>query len=391
MRTGDFTNQSPGRLVRSLDGSHLAFDPDPLPPSLEFGQSTQELIIAASDAIGELRGVGRTLPNPSLVVRPFARREAVLSSRIEGTTASEEDLILFDAGARDVLAEPDEAREVSNYLSSLSFGLDRIKQLPICNRLIREIHAVLMQGVRGQDRRPGEFRAFQNMISGIGADPRFVPPPASEMRRAMDELERYIGSAPNWPPVLVQVALVHYQFETIHPFMDGNGRMGRLLIPLMLHERGVLPQPLLYLSAYLDQHKDRYRDLLLRVSQTGDWAAWVDFFLVGVVEQGREAVVITQRLRDLRETYRQQTTGPRIPSNVQAVIDMLFERPAVTATEVRDRLAVTSRTAYQLIERLAEAGIVREATGGTYRRVYLAHGVVRATSVDRAPAPGAGA
>lgn len=383
MRTDGFSDRSPGRIVRTLDGSHSAFDPDPLPPSLELGRSTQELLIAATDAIGELRGVGSTLPNPALVIRPFARREAVLSSRIEGTTASEEDLLLYDAGAQDALAEPDEAREVSNYLSSLSFGLERIKQLPNCNRLICEIHEVLMQGVRGQDRRPGEFRAYQNMISGGAGQPRFVPPPVSEMLRAMNDLERYIGSAPEWPPVLVQLALVHYQFETIHPFMDGNGRMGRLLIPLILHERGVLPQPLLYLSAYLDRYKDQYKDLLLSVSQTGEWVPWIDFFLAGVVEQGHEAVVITQRLRELREEYRQQTTGPRIPSNVQSVIDMFFENPAFTAADVTVRLGVTPRTSYHLIKRLEDAGIVVEATGNDYRKVYLALGVVRATAVDQ--------
>lgn len=384
MRPEDYLDSAPGSLVRTIEGSHWAFVPDPLPPAIDMNADTLERLVAAVDAVGQLRGVGHTLPNPILVSRPFARREAVLSSRIEGTTATVEDLLLFDAGAQDVLAEPDEAREVSNYLAALSFGLERIKTLPICNRLICEVHAILMRGVRGHERRPGEFRAFQNMISGGADGPRFVPPPVREMNLAMEALEQYIGSRPTQPPLLVQLALIHYQFETIHPFMDGNGRMGRLLIPLILHERGVLPQPLLYLSAYIDRRKDEYKDLMLRVSQTGNWAPWVDFFLDGVVEQANDAVTIAERLVALREQYRLETSGPRVPSNVQTVIDILFDSPAISASDIRERLGVASRTAYDLIDRLEEHGIVREATGRTYNKVYLAHGIVRATMVDRA-------
>jgi Fic family protein len=223
------------------------------------------------------------------------------------------------------------------------------------------------------------------MISGGADGPRFVPPPVLEMRRAMDDLERYIGARAARPPLLIQLALIHDQFETIHPFMDGNGRMGRLLIPLILHERGALPLPLLYLSAYFERWKDEYRDHQLRVSQTGQWKPWLDFFLRGVVEQAYEAVAISEELVTLRERYRQATTGPRVPSNVQTVIDMLFEGPAITASDIRIRLGVSSRTAYDLLGRLEALDIIREATGKQYGKVYLAPGIVRATMLAGRP------
>lgn len=382
MRREDFAPNAPGRLVTTLDGAYLAFVPDPLPPRIDLGPATQGLLAEAADALGELRGIGRTLPNPFLITRPFARREAVLSSRIEGTTAGVEDLVLYEAAAEVPADRPDDVREVANYLAALDRGLQLLDAMPICNRLICQVHDRLLQGVRGQERRPGEFRQMQNAIGarGTGAEGiRFVPPPVREMNEAMRDLERYVGSRPGSPPLLVQLALIHYQFETIHPFMDGNGRVGRLLIPLLLHERGHLTQPLLYLSAYFDRHKDGYKDHLLAVSQTGRWEEWVAFFLRGVAEESRDAVVISDRLLALRERYRDRVLLPRSSATLVRLVDLLFEYQAVTARFVSERLQVTPKTAYNLIDKLVEQEILLPPTAQSYNKVFLALEIVRTT------------
>jgi Fic family protein len=205
------------------------------------------------------------------------------------------------------------------------------------------------------------------------------------MHEAMDALERYIGSRPATPALLIQLALIHYQFETIHPFMDGNGRMGRLLIPVILRERGLLSTPLLYLSAYFDRHKDEYKDHLLAVSQRGLWDEWIRFFLIGVAEQSREAITMSDRLLELRSRYRDQLAGPRVSVNQARLADLLFERPALTASDVAQQLDVSSRNAYDLIKRFVERGIMQEVTGRTYNQIYLAHEIARITVPEDDP------
>lgn len=239
--------------------------------------------------MGELSGMGRRLPNPHLLIGPFLHREAILSSRIEGTHATAKELVLFEAMPQS-LSTPD-VKEVANYVQAMKYGLARLKELPVCLRLIKELHEILLKGVRGDQHRPGEFRDEQNLIGEQGQSPaqaRFVPPPHKDMIEALYALEKYMAT-PTDIPVLIQLALIHYQFETIHPFMDGNGRIGRLLTTLLLCERGCLPDPLLYLSAYFERNRDAYMDALLLVSQRGSWEDWIIFFLRGVLEQAKDA------------------------------------------------------------------------------------------------------
>lgn len=387
MRPEDYGPESPGYLVPTLDRSSLAFVPAPLPPDVNISAQTLDLLVDASDALGELRGIGRTLPNPTLVIRPFARREAILSSRIEGTTAGFAELAIYEASDQ-TLDRPDDVREVANYLAALDYSFALLNEMPVCSRLIRLVHKRLLRGVRGQERRPGEFRQYQNAIGVLGSGTegiRFMPPPVKEMQEAMDDLERYIGSQPATPALLIQLALIHYQFETIHPFMDGNGRMGRLLIPVLLRERGFLSTPLLYLSAYFDRHKDEYKDRLLAVSQRGEWDEWIAFFLTGVAEQSREAIVMSDRLLELRGKYREQLAGPRVSVNQARLADLLFEYPALTASDIAQHLDVSSRNAYDLIKRFVERGILEEVTGRSYNQIYLAHEIAQITVPEDNP------
>jgi len=296
-----FQATSPGKLVPTLDGA-LAFVPAPLPHLVPLEGSTARLLSRANHALGELSGVTRPLKNPYLLGSALLRREAILSSRIEGTVTSSEQLVLFEAGAPiDDRRQRDDAREVFNYVQAMGRGLGRLPKLPVSLRLVRELHEVLLRGVRGDRDRPGHFRDSQNWIGREGAsihEARFVPPPVKEMNEALDHFEKYLhlephvgqhGTAaieedPTLSPLLVRLALIHYQFEAIHPFRDGNGRVGRLLIPLLLISHGRLRAPVLYLSAFFERQRTTYYDLLLGVSQRGTWTEWVDFFLRGVAE-----------------------------------------------------------------------------------------------------------
>jgi len=344
---------------------------------MAIGIGTIGLLSKADQALGELKGVGQMLPNPDLLIGPFLRREAVSSSRIEGTETDFEQLVLFEAdeGEGDNF---DDHREVSNYVAATRHGLDRLKTLPVSLRMMREIHERLMQGVRGEDKTPGEFRRRQNMIGRKGqnpADARFVPPPVEEMKQALSDLEHYIAN-PTKLPLLIELALIHYQFETIHPFLDGNGRLGRLLINLLLCERGCLTQPLLYLSSYLERNKDQYMDHLLAVSQRGEWVPWLEFFLDGVAVQSKMAIQRTNELLALRERYRTKWVDESSSTLILKLIDMIFERPAVTITGVARILGVTFRGAQNNVEKLVSDGTLVEMTGNERNRVYLARAIV---------------
>jgi Fic family protein len=380
MRTSDFSQEAPGRLVRTEQG-YWAFVPDPLPPKLEFDWEVLRRLSAADQALGELRGVGRMLPNPHLLIRSFLRREAVSSSRIEGTVTDLQQLLVFEAEPSGNQERTDrlDAQEVSNYVQALEYGLARLKELPVCLRLIREVHERLMSGVRGENRMPGRFRNGQNMIARPGETPesaRFVPPPVAEMERAMDDLERFMNE-PNDLPVLIQLALIHYQFEAIHPFWDGNGRIGRLLLTLLLCERGCLVQPLLYLSASLEKHREAYMDHLLAVSRSGAWSAWVGFFLDRIAEQSRVAVERCNQLLDLWQGYRRRLQAVSSSAATLQLIDRLFETPAMTMTQAAERLQVSFPAAKASIEKLEQMGILSEMTGKLKNRVYLAAEIVR--------------
>ena len=383
MRKEDFSSGSPGRLVSAGSGG-WAFVPDPLPPKLDYGSRLVAALSEADRALGELAGLGRTLPNPYLLTRPFLRREAVLSSRIEGTRASLTDLYAFEAEPP-LFGEAerrDDVQEVQNYVRALEHGIERLRDLPISQRLLREMHAVLMQGVGeagGQQRDPGEFRRVQNWIGPPGAtieQATHVPPPPAEIPGAISALERYIHRDTGLPP-LVDVALVHYQFEAIHPFLDGNGRIGRLLITLTLIERDLLPGPLLYLSAYFERHRGAYYDHLLAVSQEGAWQDWLHFFLGGVSTEARDASRRAGKLFDLRESHRERFRREGARANLLAAVDHLFARPVTDISETARALGVTFEAARRLVNSLEAQGVLEEMTGRRRNRVYRAPEVMR--------------
>lgn len=290
MKLEDFAGSRSGKCIKTI-GGYCAFIPNPLPPPLKYDKKLIHLLSDADRQIGELAGTGRLLPNPYFLIRPYIRQEAVSSSRIEGTQTSLSDLFYFEASGQKE-PKPSDVLEVKNYVRAMEYGLERVKTLPVSVRLIREIHNILMEGVRGEHRTPGELRTSQNWIGPPGCtlnDATYVPPPAEEMRTAFSDLEKYIHSNPEEPP-LVQCALIHYQFEAIHPFLDGNGRIGRLLISFFLCERGYLPQALLYLSSFFEKHRDEYYSRLLAVCQKTDWRAWLEFFLRGIAVQAQDAI-----------------------------------------------------------------------------------------------------
>jgi Fic family protein len=339
---------------------------------LELGGTRQRLLERAVLALGRLDSITTLLPDPQLFLYAYVRREALLSSQIEGTQSSLSDLLLFE------LAEApgvpfDDVVEVSNYVAALEHGMARLRGgFPLSNRLIREMHERLLSRGRGSDRQPGEFRRSQNWIGGTRpGNAHFVPPPPSRVEELMAALERTLHETAGPYPVLVTAALAHVQFETIHPFLDGNGRIGRLLIPLLLHDAGVLQQPLLYLSLYFKQHRDEYYRLLDRVRGTGDWEAWLDFFLEGVTATATSAVDTAQRLvaRFTEDRARVQNAG-RGAATMLRVLQSLHERPVLTLNEVSRRTGLSFPTSAKGMTALTTLGLVRELTGFRRNRVF---------------------
>lgn len=379
MQPNEFSPNAPGQIIKTLQG-YWAYMPHPLPPTLEVDWELAAQISEADRALSELAGVARTLPNPHLLINPFIRREAVLSSRIEGTQASLSDLFFFEAAGIASPRAPD-VREVANYAHALEHGLERLKagELPVSLRLIREMHARLMEDVRGEQMTPGEFRRSQNWIGPPGCtlmEATFVPPPEAEMKAALGELEKYLHTPSPLPP-LVRLALIHYQFEAIHPFLDGNGRIGRLLITLLLCAEGLLTQPLLYLSAYFERNRETYYRRLLAVSQAGNWREWISFFLGGVADQSRDALRRSGRLLDLRETYRRQLQSARASALLLRLADELFAYPAITIPQAAALLKVTPRAAGLNVEKLVKIGLLQETTGQQRYRVFVAPEIIR--------------
>lgn len=365
-----------GRLVKVPQG-YWAFVPNPLPPKFNFSPLLVNALSEADRALGALEGMGRTLPNPTLLVMPYARREAVMSSRIEGTQASLSDLFLFEAAK--VKSEHSDVREVANYVRAMNHGLKRLHEIPLSLRLVREMHANLLAGVRGQEQTPGEFRRSQNWVGPAGTpldQAIYIPPPPAELRAVLGDWEKYLHERESFPP-LIQCALMHSQFESIHPFLDGNGRVGRLLITLFLCERGHLSQPLLYLSGFLDAHRTEYYERLQKIREEGDWTGWVNFFLRGVAEQARDALNCAERILKLKERYRDRLQTKRATGTVLALLDGLFLNPYVTVAGAAKHLGVTFATAQSAINRLEDLKIVREVTGSKRNRVYCAEELLR--------------
>jgi Fic family protein len=389
MRPEDFSDVA-GRVMRAPTG-FWAFVPHPLPPALAWSDDLVTTLSAADLAVGELAGVGRLLPNPYLLIRPFMHQEAVFSSRIEGTRASLVDLYAHEAAVQLPLFEiPDDVQEVQNYVVALDYGLARLADLPISLRLVREVHAQLLPGV------PGEFRRSPNWIGPAGStleNAPYVPPSVPEMQQALSELELFLHAPPRLP-ALVRLGLFHVQFEMIHPFLDGNGRVGRLFLVLLLCSWRLLPQPLLYLSPYFEAHRQEYYDRLLGVSQRGEWAQWLAFFLAGVARQAQETVRRIQRVQDLRERYRAQVQGERASARLLQLVDALFARPVLTINQAAAALGVNYPIAQRHVERLEALGVLREITGRARNRAYRADAVLAAIAEplpeEAAPAPETG-
>ncbi|MDZ4689097.1 MAG: Fic family protein [Planctomycetaceae bacterium] len=376
MQRADFQDHTAGRLVKHERG-YWAYVPNSLPPDIPLTWELAGEVSAADRGLSELAGIGRTLPNPYLLIQPFMRREAVLSSRIEGTQASLSDLFYFEA-SQAAPAVGSDVREVRNYVLAMEQGLARLNTLPLSLRLLREIHAQLMDGVAGDHLTPGEFRRSQNWIGPPGCtlnEATYVPSPPEEMMTTLGDLEKF-WHAPSPLPFVVRLALIHYQFEAIHPFLDGNGRIGRLLVTLLLCTEKVLPQPMLYLSAYFERHRDEYYRRLLAVSQRGEWVPWLSFFLRGVAEQSRDAVQRAEALLGLWQRYRAQLQTARASALLLRLIDELFRRPYLTISQAADRLDVTFRSASLNVGKLVKAGILEELPGRSYGRIFRAREVI---------------
>jgi len=369
----DYHDQEAGRTILTSTG-YWAFIPNQLPPDITW---TLPLVSALSDAernLSRLAALAGTFPFPRLLIQPFIRNEAVISSSIEGTRASLEDLYTFETSQLSFFEQTDDVREVYNYVRATDYGLERLKTLPVSLRLIREIHEKLMENVRGGTLTPGEFRRSQNWIGPAGSTPSsapYVPPPVEEMHQALDALEKFIHADTQIPP-LARAGMIHYQFEAIHPFLDGNGRVGRLLVVLLLCEWGLLPQPLLNLSAYIEHYRQEYYDHLLAVSQQGTWETWLRFFLRGVSEQARDGLVRMERLQAIRIKYQSMVNADRNPERMSAVVDFLFTRPILSVRQASDGLGIPFKTARDYIEKLVQSGHLREITGYARNRIYQA-------------------
>ena len=375
-----FKNSPSGRLTRT-SGGYWAFVPNPLPPKIEWDNALVSVVSRADIAVGTLSGLGETLPNPHLLIYPFVRREAVMSSRIEGTRSSLSDLLLFEATK---IERQRDVKEVQNYVSAMEYGLKRLNELPLSLRFIRELHSILMEGVRGEHATAGEFRQSQNWIGPPGCalnEATFIPPPVTEMQECLNQLEKFLHTEKGLP-LLVQLALIHYQFEAVHPFLDGNGRIGRLLITLFLCQRGVLTKPLLYLSAFFERHRQEYYDLLLKISQEGAWREWIEFFLRAVVEQSGDAVSRARRLLDLHHTYTQVSREKKLSPTAGQLIELIFMRPLLNARAAQEYLNVTFPAAQKALNALVEIEILAEITGGKRNRVYAAKEILEVLEED---------
>jgi len=374
MDATDFQAPEAGHLVTTADG-YPAFMPAPLPPRLTFSGELVEALSAADAALGELSGLAGGRRDPQILVAPFLRQEAVLSSRIEGTPATLVDLLFDEVAAAPDMELRENLREVRNYVAALMYGVDRLAEIPLSTQLVLELHERLLKGAGDAGWTPGAFRTGQNWIGPPGSTLEtavYVPPPVPEMHAALSEWDRFLRQRTGLPP-LVQCALVHQQFETIHPFLEGNGRLGRLLITLFLIDRGRLSHPLLYPSAYIEAHRDDYYDLLQRVRTHGAWEPWLLFFMGAIRETAERAAAQVRALMKLREEYRSKVTG-----HARRLVDDLFRTPFVTVPEAQQALAVSNATARKAVRELQEWGMLEELAARRWPRAYIARPILDA-------------
>lgn len=363
-----------GRYIRQPTG-YRAFMPASLPPEppVQLDIELQGLLSQADRALARLDGSLYTLPDPDFFVLMYVRKEAVLSSQIEGTQSSLNDVLEAEADVYNP-ARPSDTREVLNYVAAMKHGLERLSSLPVSTRLVREIHERLMHGVRGAEKQPGELRTSQNWIGAQGTALReasFIPPPPSEIGKALSDWEKFIHSDDSLP-ALIKIGLAHSQFETIHPFLDGNGRVGRLLITFLLCEKEILQQPILYLSHYFKQHRQSYYDRLQGTRELGDIESWLRFFLQGIVEVSREATEKGRQIVALRENHREKIIDQfgQVAGNGLRILDGLYSRPITNVNRVRDTLGVSYPAANNLVDRFIEAGLLEEITGQARNRLF---------------------
>lgn len=392
MDASQFHNEAPGQLVPTRAIDHvpalsgkpaesawvegMAFLPDPLPPSeAKMRAILPDLfdpVVAAERKISELEGAARRLPNPDLMSGVLSRREAILSSQIENTYATPREIGLAKRSP-DLLGEPrrQDAMEVAHYLDALDHGLN--SALPICQRLIREMHRLILAGSHLQGVQPGEYRQTQNFIGSSPSfrDARFVPPPPDSIQGLMEQLDTYTNQTDSMTPLLARLAMVHYQFETIHPFNDGNGRLGRVIVALLLCKRGQLSRPLVYASGHFEQNRQQYYDLLLAVSTQGKWREWIEFFCEALRSQAEDAIHRTERLLTLKEQWHARYSGHR-SKRIHDLVDSLFVDQLITIQEASVKLDCTPANAGRLVQQLVEEGLLHEITGRAKDRIFEA-------------------
>ena len=389
-----FSSDAAGKLITVGQGdtAYWAFIPNPLPPDIPPDWSLTCALSLADRALSELAGLGRTLANPKLFIHPFLRREAVLSSRIEGTRSELIDLYIYRGGQltlpgiQPAPPEDDDLREVDNYVRALDQGIAQLEDTPIRLWVLRGLHKTLLDGVRGQYATPGQFRTSQNWIGGSTINNAiYVPPPVIELEPALLDLERYFCGDANtqqeahahveYPP-LVKLAMIHYQFEAIHPFVDGNGRIGRLLLSLLLVSWKLLPLPLLHLSAYIEPHRQEYYELLLAVSQKGAWYEWLAFFMRAVTSQAQDTIARIKRIQDLQQDWHTRLLEARASSSAIRLADSLLKEPIITIPVAQKSLNMTYTAVERAVSRLIELGILAPQDDRRYDRTFIARDLI---------------
>jgi Fic family protein len=375
LKTQDFTSIRAGKVLLQDRGYH-AYIPNDLPPKVKLSWQLARAISKADQLLSELNGLGASLLNPDLLAAPSIRKEAVLSSKIENTQTEIEDLYFFEA---DRSEQTGDVKEVANYMSALKHGLAKLDQLPLCSRLMLEMHEILMGGVRGSQFRGGEYRTTQNWIGPAGCtlkDATYVPPPPNLLADKISNFEHYLNEMDPDEPALVRCAVAHYQFEAIHPFADGNGRIGRLLITLFLCSKGYLNKPMLYLSGFFEKHRSEYYRLLLQTSQKGDWESWINYFLNGVSTQANFAVIQARSLLELHQAYKVKIGTKRVPEAARRLIEHIFVNPIVQPAALAKEWDMSFPTVSTGIEHLVKLGILAELTGNKRNRYFRANQIL---------------